>query len=129
MRAIAATGRVRILDLKGQYRGTPVDQPADPDLYRAVVEIFPEVLIEDPALTDGTLASLRGAEERVSWDAPIHSVADVEALPWEPRWLNVKPSRFGPVRRLLDAIDYCNGRGIRLYGGGQFELGVGRAHI
>jgi L-alanine-DL-glutamate epimerase-like enolase superfamily enzyme len=129
MQAIAATGRVRILDLKGQYRGTPVDQPADPDLYRAVAEIFPDAVIEDPALTDGTLAALAGAEDRISWDAPIHSVADIEALPWEPRWLNVKPSRFGSVRRLLDAIDYAREHGIRLYGGGQFELGVGREHI
>jgi hypothetical protein len=43
--------------------------------------------------------------------------------------MNIKPSRFGTCRRLFDAIAHCQGRGIRLYGGGQFELGVGRAHI
>jgi hypothetical protein len=127
MREIAATGAVRVLDLKGQYHGTVVDQPPDPQLYRSVVEIFPEAVIEDPALTEETRAALRGAEERLSWDAPIHSVADIEER--SPRFVNIKPSRFGPVKRLLDAIDYCRANGITMYGGGQFELGPGRAHI
>jgi hypothetical protein len=53
----------------------------------------------------------------------------VDALPFPPRVLNSKPSRFGSVRRLLDFYDLCTERGIRLYGGGQFELGPGRGHI
>ena len=129
MRQIAATGRVRVLDLKGQYVGTVVDQPPDPPLYKAVVEIFPDAIIEDPALTDETHEALRGAEDRLSWDAPIHSVADVERLQREPRFLNIKPSRFGTVQRLFETLDYCAERGINMYGGGQFELGVGRGHI
>jgi len=43
--------------------------------------------------------------------------------------VNIKPSRFGSVRRLLDAIDHCEQQGIAMYGGGQFELDVGRAQI
>jgi hypothetical protein len=43
--------------------------------------------------------------------------------------LNSKPSRFGSLRRLLDFYDFCADRGIGLYGGGQFELGVGRGQI
>jgi len=127
MREVAATGRVRVLDLKGQYHGTPVDQAPDPGLYRAVVEIFPDAIVEDPALTDETREALRGAEGRLSWDAPIHSAADIEER--DPRFVNIKPSRFGTVQRLLDAIDHCNARGITMYGGGQFELGPGRSHI
>jgi L-alanine-DL-glutamate epimerase-like enolase superfamily enzyme len=127
MREISATGAVRVLDLKGQYHGTVVDQPPDPRLYRSVAEIFPDAVIEDPALTDETRAALRGAEKRLSWDAPIHSVADIEER--APRFVNIKPSRFGTVQRLFDAIDYCNGKGITMYGGGQFELGPGRQHI
>jgi L-alanine-DL-glutamate epimerase-like enolase superfamily enzyme len=127
MREIAATGRVRVLDFKGQYHGTPVDQPPDPRLYRAVVETFPEAILEDAALTDETREALRGAEGRLSWDAPIHSVADIEAR--APRYVNVKPSRFGTVQRLFDAIDHCNERGVTMYGGGQFELGRGRDQI
>jgi L-alanine-DL-glutamate epimerase-like enolase superfamily enzyme len=127
MRWIASTGRVRVLDLKGQYHGTPVDQAPDPTLYRAVVDSFPGAIIEDPALSDGTRAALRGAEQRLSWDAPIHSAADIDER--DPRYVNIKPSRFGTVERLLDAIDHCEAKEITMYGGGQFELGVGRAHI
>jgi hypothetical protein len=127
MREIAATGRVRVLDLKGQYHGTPVDQTPDPRLYRAVVEIFPDAIIEDAALTEETREALRGAEGQLSWDAPIHSAADIEER--DPRYVNIKPSRFGRVERLFEAIDHCNAHGITMYGGGQFELGVGRRQI
>ncbi len=122
---------VRILDLKGQYEGTEVDVPADPDLYSLVLESFPTAVIEDPALTAETkpLFEAPDVRSRVSWDTPIHGVDDVEALPWEPEWLNIKPSRFGSIESLLETIDYCDRRGIRLYGGGQFELGVGRGHV
>ena len=43
--------------------------------------------------------------------------------------MNIKPSRFGSVKRLFEAIDGCLERGIVLYGGGQFELGPGRPQI
>jgi hypothetical protein len=43
--------------------------------------------------------------------------------------LNVKPSRFGPLRRLFDFYDWCAENGVRNYGGGQFELGPGRGQI
>ncbi|MFA9417658.1 hypothetical protein [Natrinema sp. HArc-T2] len=125
------TDAVRILDLKGQYEGTEVDVPADPELYDLVLEAFPDAVIEDPALTDETRSLFEDPDvrSRVSWDAPIHGLEDVEALPWEPDWLNVKPSRFGSLESLLETIAYCNERGIQLYGGGQFELGVGRGQI
>ena len=126
---VADTGRVRILDLKGQYEGTEVDQPADPDLYRRLVEAFPEAVLEDPAMTADTEAVLQDHEERVSWDLPIRGIDSLDDLPFEPDWLNIKPSRFGSVESLLDTIEYCLERDIRLYGGGQFELGVGRQHI
>ena len=67
--------------------------------------------------------------ERLTWDAPIHTVADAEALPFRPRCLNVKPSRFGRLRALLDFYAWCDASGIAMYGGGQFELGPGRGHI
>jgi hypothetical protein len=43
--------------------------------------------------------------------------------------LNVKPSRLGGLRELLDLYDYCAEHGIGNYGGGQTELGVGRGQI
>lgn len=129
MRAIAATGRVRALDFKAYYKGTIVDQEPDCDLYRKVARAFPEAILEDPALTDEAVRALAGAEDRLAWDAPIHSVADIEALPLEPRFINIKPSRFGSVKRLMSALDHCRSRDVTLYGGGQFELGVGRRQI
>jgi hypothetical protein len=129
MRRLAALDRVRVVDLKAYYRGTGVDLLPDPVLYRAVADAFPDVVIEDAWLEDGCLDALRGAEARLSFDAPVHSLADLDALPIEPRWLNVKPSRFGTVRALLECIEACEERGIRMYGGGQFELGHGRLQI
>jgi hypothetical protein len=43
--------------------------------------------------------------------------------------VNVKPSRFGMLRGLLEAYDYLAADGIGAYGGGQFELGPGRGQI
>ena len=127
--SVAATGAVDVVDLKGAYHGTPVDQPPDPTLYERVARGFPEAWIEDPALTPETDRILEPFRDRITWDAPIHSVADVEALPFPPRTLNVKPSRFGPLRELFAFYDHCAARGIGLYGGGQFELGPGRGQI
>ena len=90
---------------------------------------MPDVVIEDAWLEDGCLEALAGAEHRLSFDAPVHSLSDFDALPIEPRWLNVKPSRFGTVRGLFECIEACLDRGIQLYGGGQFELGPGRLQI
>ncbi|HLM86471.1 MAG TPA: hypothetical protein VK272_09840 [Solirubrobacteraceae bacterium] len=123
---LVATGAVDSVDFKGYYSGSIVDQPADPVLYRRVAEAFPEAWIEDPALTPDTDEALAAHRERFSWDAPIHSIADIEALPYPPRMVNIKPSRLGGLRNLLDAYDYCAERSIGNYGGGQFELGVGR---
>jgi L-alanine-DL-glutamate epimerase-like enolase superfamily enzyme len=126
---LVATGAVDSVDFKGLYTGTIVDQPADPALYGRVVQAFPQAWIEDPKLTPEIDALLAEHRERFSWDAPIHSIADIEALPYPPRMVNIKPSRIGGVRNLLDAYDYCAERGIGNYGGGQFELGVGRGQI
>jgi hypothetical protein len=126
---LAELNCVDSVDLKGQYEGTVVDQPADPRLYQLVAEGFPEAWIEDPAVTDETRPILEPHAERITWDAIIHSVEDIEALPWKPRSINIKPSRFGSLRRLCAAYDYCAEKGISPYGGGQFELGPGRGQI
>ena len=128
IRELAETGAVVTADLKAYYR-TDADPPPDVDLYRRVAEGFPEAYIEDPALTDETDPVLAPYRDRITWDAPIHSVADVEALPFPPRTLNSKPSRFGSIRGILDFYDHCADHGIGLYGGGMFELGPGRGQI
>ena len=126
---LAATGAIDSVDLKGQYEGTVVDQPPDPELYRRVVAAFPDAWIEDPRVTDDTRPILEPQAARITWDAPIHSIEDIEAVPWPPRTINIKPSRFGAVQRLFDAYDYCAEKEISPYGGGQWELGPGRGQI
>ena len=112
------------------YRGTAVDQPPDPVLYRRVVEAFPDAWIEDPdVVTSETAAVLAADHDRITWDAPIHSIGDIESLPFAPKMVNIKPSRIGGLRKLCATYDYCAERGIGAYGGGQFELGPGRGQI
>ena len=124
------TGAVDSVDLKGLYRGTVVDVEPSPALYSMVAEAFPDAWIEDPDLSTPELrAALADAHDRITWDAPIHSVEDIEGRDFAPRMVNVKPSRFGPLARLFAAYDYCDEHGIGAYGGGQFELGPGRGHI
>jgi L-alanine-DL-glutamate epimerase-like enolase superfamily enzyme len=125
--ALAATGAIDSVDFKGHYKGTIVDNPADPVLYRLVAEAFPDAWLEDPDLSaPGIDELLAPHRDRITWDAPIHSIEDIEALPFAPKMVNVKPSRFGGLERLCAGYDYCEAHGIRAYGGGQFELGPGR---
>ena len=127
--ALVRTGSVDSVDFKGLYEDTIVDQPVDPVLYRRVVEAFPDAWIEDPKLTPEIDELLAAHRDRITWDANIHSIADIEGLPFAPRMVNLKPSRLGGIKALFDAYDYCAERGIGAYGGGQFELGPGRGQI
>lgn len=127
--ALVETGAVDSLDLKGFYKGTVVEVETDPVLYAKLIEAFPDAWLEDPDVNEETRPVLEPVRERLTWDAPIHSIADIEALPWEPRMVNVKPSRIGGLRDLCATYDYCDEHGIGAYGGGQWELGVGRGQI
>ena len=127
--ALVRTGAVDSLDLKGQYKGTVVDVETDPELYRMVIEAFPDAWLEDPDVSEATLPYLEPVAGRITWDAPIHSVADVLDRPWRPRMVNIKPSRFGPLSNLFEMYDWCEREGVQAYGGGQTELGPGRGHI
>ncbi len=129
MDALAGTGRIRVCDLKALYHGTPVDTAPDADFHVLIAERFPDAVLEDVSLEPDVLAALADHLDRISFDAPIHSLADVDALPIPIKHLNIKPSRFGPLSRLFECIDTCLERGTELYGGGQFELGVGRGQV
>ncbi len=126
---LVESGAVDSLDLKGFYKGTVVDVETDPVLYSKLIEAFPGAWIEDPDVNDETRPILEPVRDRITWDAPIHSIADIEALPWEPKMVNIKPSRIGGLRELCETYDYCAQHGIGAYGGGQWELGVGRGQI
>ncbi len=125
--ALVQTGAVDSVDFKSLYRGTVVDQPPDPVLYERVIKAFPDAWIEDPdVVTPETSAVLADDHDRITWDAPIHSIADIEGLPFAPKMVNIKPSRIGGLKKLCATYDYCAEHGISAYGGGQFELGPGR---
>jgi hypothetical protein len=126
---LVATGAVDSLDLKGFYGGTAVEVETNPELYAKLVEAFPDAWLEDPDVNEETRPILEPVRERLTWDAPIHSIADIEALPWPPKMVNVKPSRIGGLRDLCETYDHCAAHGIGAYGGGQWELGVGRGQI
>jgi len=120
---------VDILDLKGLYRGTPVDVETDPELYAAVADAFPDAYLEDPDLNDETRPVLEPHANRIAWDAPLHSLDDVTSLEHQPKAINSKPSRFGSLRELLSVYEHCEREGIAVYGGGQGEQGCGRGQI
>ncbi len=124
---IAGLAPVRVLDLKGMYVGTPVDVDTDPELYRAVAERFPDAYLEDPDINDETREVLAPFDDRITWDAPLHSLADVKER--ARKAINSKPSRFGSLAELLDIYEYCDANGIAVYGGGQGEVECGRGQI
>ena len=43
----------------------------------------------------GNRAALEPWRKRITWDAILHSVADIAQLPFKPACVNMKPSRFG----------------------------------
>jgi L-alanine-DL-glutamate epimerase-like enolase superfamily enzyme len=124
-----APGKVAALDFKAHYHGTSVDTLPDPALYARCLAAWPTAIIEDPSDDPSVVPVLEGNWDRVSWDAPIHRVDDIVALAHPPRILNIKPCRFGSLRALCAAYDYCDEHGIAMYGGGYFELGPGRGQI
>jgi L-alanine-DL-glutamate epimerase-like enolase superfamily enzyme len=126
---LAQIAGVDVLDLKGLYRGTPVDVDTDPELYGAVAEAFPDAYLEDPDLNDETRRVLEPHADRITWDAPLHALADIEALERQPRAINSKPSRFGSLQELFAVYEHCERQGIAIYGGGQGEVGPGRGQI
>jgi hypothetical protein len=126
---LARLGCVDVVDMKGWYRNVNVAMDPEAGLYRRVLEGLPDAWIEDPALAGSTADLLERHRDRITWDEPIHSVADIEAMPWRSRVLNLKPARFGSVRALFDTYDYCAAHGIGAYGGGMFEQGPGRGQL
>jgi len=127
---LAALDCVDTLDFKGFYKGTVVEVRTDPWLYERCATAFPDAWLEDPDLDEPEAAKvLEPHRDRITWDAPLHSVADVEGRPFPPRTINSKPSRFGTLEELMAVYDWCAERGVAVYGGGQGELGPGRGQI
>ncbi len=127
--SLVKTGAIRIVDLKGHYRGTFQGPPANPEQYGWIAKRLAKIWIEDPELNEATGPVLAAHTKRITWDAVLHSLEDVLSLPFPPTCINVKPSRFGTVAELLALYEHCMANGIGMYGGGQFELAPGRGQI
>jgi L-alanine-DL-glutamate epimerase-like enolase superfamily enzyme len=126
---VAATGAVETIDFKGQYGLEVKDPDALVELYERVVDVFPDAILEDPHDLPGIAEVLEPHIDRVAYDAPVRSAADLEATPLRVRIVNVKPTRVGSIERLLALYEHCQAEGVRMYGGGMGELGVARGQI
>jgi hypothetical protein len=126
---LAETGAVHTVDFKGRY-GLELERPEDlPALYERVLAGFPDALVEDPHDLPDITALVAPHAARVAYDAPIHTVSDLDAQPIPAKTFNIKPSRVGHLRELFALYDECERRGAAMYGGGMGELGVGRGQI
>jgi len=126
---VAATGAVDTIDFKGRYGLEVADTRALLDLYERVIAAFPEAYLEDPHDLPEIASLLGGHRDRVAYDAPVHTAGDIGATSPAARAVNVKPSRIGSVRELLEVYARCAREGRPMYGGGMGELGVGRGQI
>jgi L-alanine-DL-glutamate epimerase-like enolase superfamily enzyme len=136
---LAASGdAVSTVDLKALYTGDWADNDYPPTLYEAIGHGLPHALIEDAKLDAESLDALdEDALGRLAWDYPITAPEDVPGLErstasfsdLRPAAINIKPSRFGTLERLLETIALCDREGIPCYAGGQYELGIGRTHV
>lgn len=126
---LAATGRVDCVDFKAFYTGTVVDVDISPAQTLEIAEALSGATLEDVAPGEATELVAEAHAARLSWDAPIHDRSDVAALPVTPRRMNVKPSRIGSIAELFAIYDQLETLGAEMYGGGQFELSVGRGQI
>jgi hypothetical protein len=129
MTELAATQTVDSIDFKGHYGLEVGDVDALSALYDRVLTTFPHAVLEDPHDLPEIGARLAPHVDRLSYDAPIHTTRDLHATPLAARNVNVKPSRVGSLQALLDLYAYCQTHGMRMYGGGMGELGVGRGQI
>ncbi len=127
--ALVGTGAVHTIDFKGQYDMEVGDVQALAAVYELLIEAFPDALLEDPHDLPEILPLVAPHAGRVSYDAPIHTVADLDAVPLPARTFNIKPSRVGSLRALLDLYAACEERDLAMYGGGMGELGVARGQI
>ena len=127
--ALAGTDAVHTIDFKGQY-GMEVEDPAAlARMYELLLATFPVAQLEDPHDLPEITPLVTPHASRVSYDAPIHTVEDLDATPIPARTFNIKPTRIGSLRDLFAIYAACEERGLRMYGGGMGELGVARGQV
>jgi rRNA maturation protein Nop10 len=95
MAQVAATGAVEIVDFKGHYGLDLGEMPALLAMYERAIETFPDALLEDAHDLPEVTAMLAPHTHRISYDAPIYTVESLDATPFPPAAVNIKPCRVG----------------------------------
>jgi hypothetical protein len=126
---VAATGAVEIIDFKGHYGLEYGELPDLLAMYERVIAAFPDALLEDAHDLPEVAELLAPEANRISYDAPIHTVEDLDATPLKPVAVNIKPCRVGDLRSLIKVYTATAARGLLTYGGGMGEIDVGRGQI
>jgi hypothetical protein len=126
---VAATGAVEIIDFKGQYGLEYGELPELLAMYERVIAAFPDALLEDAHDLPEVAELLAPEAHRISYDAPIHTVEDLDRTPLPPVAVNIKPCRVGDLRSLIAVHAETAARGLVTYGGGMGELDIGRGQI
>jgi hypothetical protein len=126
---VAATGAVEIIDFKGHYGLEYGELPDLLAMYERVIAAFPDALLEDAHDLPEVAALLAPEAHRISYDAPVHTVEDLDKTPLKPVAVNIKPCRVGDLRSLIKVHAETAARGLVTYGGGMGELDVGRGQI
>lgn len=117
-RALAARGRIVVLDFKREGSGRQVE---------LAHRHLPEAWLEDPpvgARHDGDAAP--GWLARVALDGYVEVAADLDRPPIPPAAVNVKAPRVGGPLEALAMLERCRRSGWHAYFGGMFEVGAGR---
>ena len=113
MAQLAATDRVRVLDLKAYYRGTAVDLAPDPELYRAGGRELPRRGDRGRVARGRRARRCAVREARLSFDAPIHSLGRRRRACRSSRAGSTSSRRgSGRCSALLECIEPCEARGI-----------------
>ena len=106
--------RDRLDRLQGRLQGDAVDVDTDPGFYRRSPRRARRVARGPRPDRPRGRRGARAPPHRITWDAPIHSVADIATSLSPRKTVNVKPSRFGSTEALFAAYDYCAERGIEI---------------
>jgi len=112
--ALAASGRVAVLDWKGG--GERHD-------HERLHDALPDALVEDPAPAAAPWSPTLRAQ--LVADAPVTTAAAADGA----ATVNLKPARMGGVFEVLDAAARCAREGRAVYFGGMWEVGPGRQQL
>ena len=98
-------------------------------MYEGVLARFDGVILEDPHDLPEVEALVAPHATRVSFDAPVATVADVTGAAFGARIVNIKPSRIGSVGTLQQIYAHSDEGGLRMYGGGMGESSIRRGQV